>query len=226
MNRLALVLLISSAVCLAAQKLKQDDLNIYVTHTSALFASNVSDFDHLDVRNSRAVHIDSDGHKGEWQALKQGRGKTDYVTNYGVYQGGTEVDIGWIRRIDSEHMVVDYGWVWMAGSSSQSDIVQVFELRDGKVFITQQIEADTHGGDTAAGVRFDERTKRLIVKAVELDSPNGRCCPTRLNVVVFRWDGGKFRQISARQVPIPPKRSDRQVPPTAARGTRPYTASR
>jgi hypothetical protein len=153
------------------------------------------------------------------------KGEDDYTSYYGLYEGGVEVELGWWRQLDPTHAVVDYLWTDGNGSSNQSEIVQVFELRDGKVFITQQVEADTHGGDTA-GARFDETTKRLIVKAVELDSPNGRCCPTHLNVVVFRWEGREFRQISARQTPIPPERSDRQVPPTAARGTGPSPAHR
>lgn len=202
MNKLVL-LLGASAICLASQELKLSDQNVYVTNTSSLFASDVSSFNQMNFGNSRAVYIEPDGHKGEWQTLRKGRGKTKHISHYGVFEGAEDVILGWSRQVDFEHVVVDYGWIWTGGSSSQSDVVQVFELRDGKVFITQQIEADTHGGGTAAGATFDQKTKQLIVKSVELDSPRGRCCPTHLNIVVFRWEQGKFRPFSSRQVPMP-----------------------
>lgn len=219
MKRLLFILLVFATPFVIAQKLKQEDLNVYVTHTHSLFAIQVSGFDQVDLRNTRAVHIEGDGRKGEWQALKRGRGKTEYISRYGVFEGATEVDFGWRYWLDAQHMVVAYGWVWSGGSSSQSDIVQVLESQDGKVWITQQIEADTYGGGTIAGARFDQNAKRLTVKAVDLDSSKGHCCPTHINIVVFRWDGGKFRQISARQVPMPADKFGRKNLPTAARGT-------
>ena len=218
MNKFALLLLLSSTTCLTLQRLKQDELNVYVTRTAALFASNVSDFDHLDLRNSQAVYIEPDGNKGEWQELKRGRGKTRILHN-GQFESATDVGFRWQYSLDANHIVVTYWWVWIAGSSSQSDIIQVFESRDGKVFITQQIEADTHGGGTVAGASFNRNAKSLTVKAVELDSPNGRCCPTHLNIVVFHWDGMKFRQASAHQIPMPAEKSTRQKPATPAPGT-------
>ena len=203
MNKLALAVLLAAAPCILPRMPKQEDLNVYVANTHSLFASKVSGLDQVDLPNSRAVYIEGDGRKGEWQALKRGRGKTEDVSRYGMFEGATEVIFGWRYWLDAQHMVVDYGWVWSSGSSSQSDIVQVLEWQNGKVWITQQIEADSYGGGAIAGAWFDPKTKRLTVKAVELDSPKGRCCPTHINIVAFRWDGGKFRQVSARQAPMP-----------------------
>jgi len=202
-KKLLIILLFLAAPFVIAQTLKQEDLNVYVTHTQSLFASKVSGFDQVDLRNTRAVYIKEDGRKGEWQALKRGRGRTDYTTHYGVYQGGEEVELDWWHLLDPTHVVVAYLWTEWYGSSSQFEVVQVFELRNDKVFITQQIEADTQGGGTAAGAWFNQGIKRLTVKAVELDSPKGCCCPTHINIVAFRWDGRKFRQIRARQARMP-----------------------
>ena len=206
MKKLVSLLLLSAAPSLIAQKLTQDDLNVYVTRTSAIFAKNVPTLDGMDLRNSRAIHIEPDGRPGGWQELKRGRGRTDYGARSGIYEGGTSAELGWSYMLDQEHMVVDYDWVEWYGSSRQWSDVQIFKWRDGKVFIRQQIEADTHGGGDIAGAWFNPKTKRLTVKAVELDSPKGRCCPTHLNVVVYLWDGGKFRQISAHQIPMPRKK--------------------
>ncbi len=221
MKKLACILLLSAAPFVISQRAKPEDLNVYVTRSSSLFASNVSDLDHMDFRNSRAVYIDPDGRRGEWQALHRGKGKTEYVSHDGVYGGGTAVQLMWWHSLDSEHMVVQYDWIQWFGSSSQSSLVQVFELRDSRVFITQQIEADTHGGGTIAGAWFDQKKKRLTVKAVEPDSPKGRCCPTHINIVVFQWEGGKFRQVSVAQLPMPTDKFGRKNRPIADHGILP-----
>lgn len=203
MKMLLFILLIFATPFVIAQRLKQEDLNVYVTRRSSLFASHVSSFDQVDFRNSRAVHISPDGHKGEWQALKRGKGKTEYISRYGGFEGATDVVLAWQQALDAAHWLVAYDWEWVGGSSSHSQVVQVFELRDGKIFITQQIEADTHHGGRAVGAILNEVKKTLVVRAVEIDSPKGRCCPTHINVVVFTWTGKTFHRVSARQIPNP-----------------------
>jgi len=204
MNKFAFVLFLAVAPCLFSQKLKDDDLNVYVTHSSSLFASNISDFHHLDLSNLRAVFIEASGSRGQWQALKNGKGKTVDINRYGEFEGATDVALAWQQPLDAKHWLAAYDWEWVGGSSSHSQIVQVFELRDGKVFITQQIEADTHHGGAAVGAVLNPSKKTLVVRAVELDSPKGRCCPTQINVVAFAWTGKQFRRVSAFRMPNPP----------------------
>ena len=48
MYKFAFVLLFVAAPSLFSQKIKGDNLNVYVTPASSLFASDVSDFHHLD----------------------------------------------------------------------------------------------------------------------------------------------------------------------------------
>jgi hypothetical protein len=189
----------------AFTKFDDDDLNIYVTRSFSLFASNVSDIHHVDFANHPAVFLKSPTNNGERQVLKQGRGKSTYVLGRsleGTAWGTSEVRLKWQRALDPDHWIVGYHWYWTAASSSQSEILQVFELRDGKVFITQQIEADLHGG-RSIGAMLNPRSRRLTVKSVELNSPNGRCCPTYINTVVFDWTGERFRRISAHRAPVP-----------------------
>jgi hypothetical protein len=201
MNKLALLLLVTAMPCVYSQSLKTEgleQLNVFVTHGNRLFASNISDLTQVDFKNLRAVNID----RGQWQELKNGKGKSATNIGDGLYEF-TEVRLTWGHRLDDDHWVVDYSWFWAAGSSNSSEIIQVFELRGGKVYITQQIEAVTHHGGRAMGVRFDPRKKLLTLKAVESDSPKGRCCPTKINILVFGWDGAQFRHISAKTVPFP-----------------------
>ena len=203
MCKFAFVLLFIAAPSLFLQEIKGENLNVYVTHSSSLFASDVSDFRHLDLANSRAVFIEPGGQRGQWQALKHGKGKTVEINRHGVFEGATNVVLAWQQQLDATHWLAAYDWEWVRGSSSDSEVVQVFELRDGKIFITQQIEADTHHGGRAAGAVLNREKKTLTVRAVELNSPQGRCCPTYINVVAFNWTGSRFRRVGSRQIPIP-----------------------
>jgi hypothetical protein len=196
MNRFAFLLLLVAPPCLVSQTLKNNDLNVYITRASVLFAAGIGDFSQMDFANARAVHVDGDG---EWQALKRGRGRTKDASRV----GSVEVWLRWQQALDARHWVVDYDWEWIAGSSSQSNIVQVVELREGKVYITQEIEVDTHHGGHAVGAWFNAGRKRLTVKAVNYAPFEGRCCPSLMGVVTFVWDGTRFHRITAKRVPLP-----------------------
>jgi hypothetical protein len=198
MNKLAFLLLVAVMPFVFSQSLKTQDLeqlNVFVTRGNRLFASNISDLTYVDFANLRAVNIDG----GEWQELRKGEGKTIRKEDA---PGFVEVRLNWVRALNDDHWVVDYGWFEAAGSSNSFAVVQLFERRDGKLYITQQIEAIMHHGGRSVGAWFNANKKQLTVKAVELDSPKGRCCPTRMNVLVFRWDGTQFRCISVKTVPL------------------------
>ena len=197
MNKLAFLLLVAAMPCVFSQSLKTEELNVYMTRSNWLFASDVADLAHVDFANLRAIEIED----GQWQELRKGRGKSATSIGDGLHQF-TEVWLTWVYQLDAQHSVVDYEWEWVVGSSSHSNVVQVFELRDRKVYITQQIEADIHHGGDAVGAWFNADKKLLTVKAVA-DSPQGRCCPTEMNVLILRWEGNKFRRISAKTVPLP-----------------------
>lgn len=44
--------------------------------------------------------------------------------------------LSWQKQLDTTHWLAAYDWEWVGGSSSHSQIVQVFELRGDSVFIT------------------------------------------------------------------------------------------
>jgi hypothetical protein len=197
MNKLVSLLLLAALPYLFSQSLKSEDLGVYVTRTSLLFASNVSDFDHLDLANMRAVYA-----PGQWQALKHGRGKTIERNRSGnSFLGSTQAWLRGRQSLDADHQLAVYSWEWVGGSSSQSVLVQVLELRGESVFITQRIEAEAHG--LGAGARFDPRNKLLTVKAVGFAEGDARGAPSFLGVVTFRWDGKQFHRVSGRKAPLP-----------------------
>jgi hypothetical protein len=201
MKNLAFVLLLAISPNFFSKSPNDKDTNVYVIRASRLFSSKVSGLNQIDFANMRAFVVSSDAGISEWQQLRHGRGMTKELAPAGSFAGSTEVRLAWQKQLDASHAVVAYDWEWVGGSSSHSQLVQVFELRDDKIFITQQIEADTHHGDTAVGAVLNPSKKTLIVRSVELDSPKGRCCPTQINVVAFAWTGKQFRRVSAFRVP-------------------------
>ena len=202
MNKFAFVLL-ATAPFIFSQKLQDDGANVHVIRALRLFAMNVSNFNHFDFANQPAVIIKSEQDSGEQQTLKRGRGKTKHFTREGGFMGSAEVRLVWQHALNATHWAVAYDWEWIAASSSQSEIIQVFELRNGKVFITQQIEADLHHGGPSMEAALNASSQRLTVKSVELDSPNGRCCPRYVNVLEYDWSGQEFHRISSHRELLP-----------------------
>jgi hypothetical protein len=198
MNKLAFLAFFAVVPTMFTQSLKTEDFNIFVSAPiSRLYSESVSDFGKMDLANMRALQALD----GKWQELKKGSGESRFRD--GGLTGTTSVWLDWQRPLDDEHWVAAYGWLWVAGTSSSSEIVQVFELRNGKVYITQEIEADIHHGGKPVGAWFDSRKKLLTVKAVNYAPLEGRCCPSLMGVVTFRWDGKRLRAIRAKHVPLP-----------------------
>jgi hypothetical protein len=198
-----LLLLLAVMPFLFSEKLKEEDVGVYVMRTTSLFATGVSDFDNLRFANIWAVYLGEHGKKEDWLTLKKGTGKAVYRDRNGGFDGAFDVSLEWQYGLDPEHRVVDYGWEWVGGSSSHSEIVQVLELRDHKVFITQQIQVDTHHSGGTAGAWFNPNKKLLVVKAVAYAGSEGRCCPSLMDIVNFRWDGEQFHRVGRKRVPLP-----------------------
>ncbi len=199
MFKSALVFLVGAATFLSSQKLKNEDLGIFVSSKAGLFTKSVSGFTNLDLKNTRAVFLEPNGRIGEWQVLNRGRGKTVEFDGQGRVVAGnsTQVRFEWQHGIDAEHLVAAYEWEWVGGSSTQSIVIQVVELRGDEVFITQQIEADAHG--SGAGAFFNSKDNSLTVNAVVFEETDAHCCPSALSTVIFHWDGKRFSRISAKK---------------------------
>jgi hypothetical protein len=202
MKRFAIFLLLSFLPLLSSQTSRDEDFGIHtVCHGSRLFVSKVPDFSKMDLKNMKAFFLDRDGKIGEWQALKRGHGKTTHLVKQSGVEVGSYTDLKWQRLLDSEHQVATYEWQWVGANTSESILVQVFEFREDKVFITQQIEAEAHG--PGAGADFNPRTNLLTVHSLVFSDKDGHCCPSSLSTVVFRWDGRLLRRISTSKEPIP-----------------------
>ena len=128
-----------------------------------------------------------------------------YERKWTPARGYSGAELVWLRvprssRPDSELAVVLYSWDWVGGSSSQSDVVQVFGCRDDHLVVLQQISNDAHG--LQGGVNYDVRIGVLTIKSVRYGS-GAHCCPEKLDIVSFRWTGAKFHRVAWKTVPMP-----------------------
>jgi hypothetical protein len=86
------------------------------------------------------------------------------------------------------------------GSPADAAIVQVFKMEKHHLYIVQQFTFDQQA--PGAGVSFDSKTGRLIIRARTSDNTPA-CCPRSLDVVSFRWNGRQFTQESAQTLRLP-----------------------
>lgn len=199
MNKLMALLFLAVVLCLPARSVDNQDSGVSVAQTSALLDGQASDIKDVDLANRPAVFLGRHGRVELRQTLRNGHGRRPWSES----QGSQEVKLAWHHPLDSRHLVAAYEWEWIAASSSQSAVVQVFELRESGLYITQQIDADMHHGGRAVGARFNPETGLLTVKAVSYAPREGRCCPSLMSIDTFRWNGRQFRPIRTTRVSLP-----------------------
>jgi hypothetical protein len=155
----------------------------------------------ISLRNSRVVTCDA----GDiiWaQRLRNGRGSSEDRLPNGSLNVRTDARLKWAHVLDRDHLIVAHWWVWVAASSSSSEYVQVIERQEDRWVVVQQIEMDIHHGGNAVGADYDAARKTLITRAVHYADGEGRCCPSLMDVVTFRWNGARFIRRQSKRVPL------------------------
>lgn len=212
LQKLAMVLLGLSAITagiaaggagcgLAAQE-RDNDPTVHVTYPNFVFPSEPCTFTPEHFGNTRAYFWSANGVRVMSSGTLTG-GK--YERNETTDAGSTSVELASVQRPtaargDSPFAIVSYYWEWLGGSSSQSNVVQVFGCRNGHLLVLQQISNDAHSQH--AGTDYDPQTRVLTVKSVRYGA-GAHCCPEELDVVAFRWTGARFEQTGWKTVPMP-----------------------
>jgi hypothetical protein len=150
---------------------------------------NLKNGDLVIFHGNRASYLRAHLHNGAYRKLYAGA-------------GGDEVELDWVRFIRNDSGQANYAfayytWVSWAGSSSDSGIVQLLQLVDGHVKVTQQILFNVRGSEKA-GADFDTKSNTLKIRGVHGWE---HCCPTELDFIRFHFDDGLFKQVSHRKVP-------------------------
>lgn len=125
----------------------------------------------------------------------------DYSASPTPEHGPASVKLAWVRPVQQSQLAVAlFNWEWVGGSSSQSNVVQVFGCRDGHLTIIQQISNDAQS--VHAGADYDAKTGVLIVKLVNYGA-GAHCCPESLDVVSFRLTDKGFLPVGWKTIPMP-----------------------
>jgi hypothetical protein len=202
MNHIARFLIVALLPSFAIPS-EKIDWGIDVESKRHTFAMNVADINQLDLANMNAFYL-VEGKTEERLLLRRGKAnRIYYFVDDNSVSGSTKVTFRWKKPLDEQRFLAYYEWGWYAGGSDQGGIIQVFEISEAKVSITQQIYFNMHAGARAVGAIFDANAQTLTVKSVPFFSPGGRCCPSHLNTITFRWDGQRFVRVGAKLAPIP-----------------------
>ena len=88
-----------------------------------------------------------------------------------------------------EHALLSLRSLSCGGSCSENGDVLVFQLQKGRLWETQQITYDFQA--PGAGADFSPKTGTLVV-AGRYQDLSAHCCPDKLEVAAFKWDGKAF----------------------------------
>ncbi len=106
-----------------------------------------------------------------------------------------------INRGVAEHALLATNWVSCGASCNSHELVQVFELRDARPVLVQQIDFDSDARGT--GATFDDRLLTLKISG-RSNEESPHCCPKSLDVITYRWEGRQFVQKSYKRIGVPP----------------------
>ena len=88
------------------------------------------------------------------------------------------------------------------GSSSPNGYVLLFEIREGRLVMTQQFRYDAQAPGTGASFNASRTTLTVTGRSDE-NTPN--CCPKHVDVVTFAWRGDRFLPAGYRSNPVSKK---------------------
>ena len=169
-----------------------------ISYPNYRYATNVSSLHEVDFKNLKVFWFA--GKKPD-SGAKLRNGAYERRSKDNSYE---KVHLDLVEFLDppessEQRAVIDLEWWDCGGSCTRVGRVQVFELQAGHPTVVQEIEYDRHAPRT--GVQFDPRTQILtIVGRSNDDTPN--CCPKKLDVMRFNWDGKKFAFRSAKTKPV------------------------
>lgn len=196
---LTLILLLLVTIVRAGEATPTAAVRSYtaVSYPDCTYKTGVDSIHKRDIEGRAVI---CDGKRiSEALRLRKGEGSRRVESLGGI----TSASLGWVWLIEPTFAVGTYRWEWFAGSSSHSDFVQVFELRQKRLVVTQQIHFDTHHGGNKAGADYDPRTTTLEIRAVAYSGSEGRCCPSKLKIIRYAWRNNRFQKLSSRVIPLP-----------------------
>jgi len=181
----------------------------YVVFPRRIYQQSAQYISQVDFRNFVVDFYGPDGKRSEYSPkLVDGRSivhrdhpwTTDDVALVSIYYldftaGTAQPQRG---RVQAKFAVTVVWWVSEAGSSSQNEALNLYEVLEGKVALVEQIDFDP-----AAEPSFDITAGKLTIKANNYGFSDGICSPPGMKEVTFNWTGHSFKEQTSTTVPCP-----------------------
>lgn len=183
---------------------KEQPSGIDVVRTSFQYEKTISSLRAIDFRNVEYRFFVEDDATGEIRPeftarLHNGKFHRDERSN-GVYTGSDDIGFDWVQFITGpqQYAVVSLWWTSVGGSSSPSEVIEVFGFEHQHPTVVQEIMFNVRGC-SAARATFNAANNTLRVVAVHGWE---HCCPKTLDVVTYKWSGSSFSQMTAKTAPM------------------------
>lgn len=173
--------------------------SVIVEFPAYVYGQNFTSLDKIDFENFR-YRLDKNEplvrlRKGRYEHTEKDQGG-----NYLWYEREA-LERVWRIPADRPSALVMLDSFSAGGSSSDDAVLQLFQLgTDGKLVLVQQLTFDRQADGT--GVAFNTVTHELTITA-RSDDGSAHCCPEHVDVVKYRWGGGRFVQTSASRKTLP-----------------------
>src|SRR6185437_1085155 len=96
----------------------------------------------------------------------------------------------------AQFAIVTYGWESTGASASGYGAVNLYKILNERRVLIQQV--NFVGQTPGTGAYFDPSTRNLTVIASRYDARDAHCCPSKQDIITFRWTGRFFREASIR----------------------------
>ena len=154
-------------------------------------------FEEIDFRNREIVVFGEGGHRLLAAKLQDG-----------VFNARHSHSSDWVKLISATNFddaggrprraLLRLDYVSTGASASDFGIVQIFELLDDHLVVSQQIMFNERGGGAESS--FSAKNGILTIKGIHGWE---HCCPTTLDVGTFQWNESRFKLMKTASIPIP-----------------------
>jgi hypothetical protein len=168
-----------------------------IATVSFTYEQSYSSIRDVDFRNIRYVEFNEKGGVASGKRLKNGHWFKQWEHPLASESVGLRSVFYLSPSTPStQYALVRFGWEEIGGSTSQSEIFQLFELSGHRLRIVQDIDTDGHfSGPYSA---FDEKTNTLYLRSAHYLPGDAHCCVSAVDVVTLHWNGSRFIQTELR----------------------------
>ena len=158
-------------------------------NVSVSYPGSPSSIRKVDFRNIKIPFFDKRSF-----SLKNGHYKYDELGEHWSFDLDSVYYLSTSPSSKGSSALILYSWFAAAGSSSQGGTAVVYTVADSHLRSVQKIDWDTHFQAGQPTDSFDRTSNTLAIRSAHYIPGDAHCCVSAMDIVTFRWDGGRFVQ--------------------------------